>query len=166
MSQSCNLTVRSSKYIVLERKSIPGRLARPSDLASQHTYCSLICIVECIVHLIRSSTQTYVHFLGRTRRCSAGLTKRVIRLVFPTLCSPRKTNLNFFKGLLEEGKSPAAGEGVWVTDMAIHLDVQEPNFQNRLRAAKVGAVSSGRLTAVCIFVASASGKRGATDVWI
>lgn len=43
-------------------------------------------------------------------------TKRVIRLVFPTLCSPRKTSLNFFRGLLLEVNSPA-GEGVDGPDM-------------------------------------------------
>jgi len=32
--------------------------------------------------------------------------KRVIREVLPTLCSPRKTNLNFLRGLLYE--PPAA----------------------------------------------------------
>jgi hypothetical protein len=34
-----------------------------------------------------------------------GRTKRVIKLVLPTLCSPRKTSLNFFIGLVADEKS-------------------------------------------------------------
>lgn len=43
------------------------------------------------------------------------LTNRVIKLVFPTLCSPRNTNLNFLRGVLAEEKS--ALEGVWGFDI-------------------------------------------------
>lgn len=65
------------------------------------TYCRLICVVKCVIHL-RVST--------RAPRAVVRRTKRVIKLVFPTLCSPRKTSLNFFNGLLEEEKSvPGAG---------------------------------------------------------
>lgn len=39
----------------------------------------------------------------------------MIKLVFPTLCSPRNTNLNFLSGVLAEEKS--AVEGVWGVDM-------------------------------------------------
>ena len=46
------------------------------------------------------------------------LTNLVIRLVLPTLCSPRKTNLNFFKGLLVEvEKSPPADEAEATPDI-------------------------------------------------
>ena len=37
------------------------------------------------------------------------LTKRVIKLVFPTLCSPRNTSLNFFNGEVEAEKSLGLG---------------------------------------------------------
>jgi hypothetical protein len=37
------------------------------------------------------------------------LTKRVIKLVFPTLCSPRNTSLNFFSGFEDDEKSADAG---------------------------------------------------------
>jgi hypothetical protein len=43
----------------------------------------------------------------------------VIRLVLPTLCSPRKTSLNFFRGEVDDEEKfvwPGAGEGV--VDMA------------------------------------------------
>lgn len=39
----------------------------------------------------------------------------MIKLVFPTLCSPRNTNLNFLSGVLAEEKS--AVEGVWGVDI-------------------------------------------------
>lgn len=74
VSQSCSLTVRSSKYIVFDRKSIP------------------------IVAWYVLSKLSYINL--------------VIRDVFPTLCSPRKTSLNFLSGF---PKSPPAdmmlGEG-------------------------------------------------------
>lgn len=38
-----------------------------------------------------------------------GPTKRVIKLVLPTLCSPKKTSLNFLSGLLDAEKSPEVG---------------------------------------------------------
>ena len=61
VSQSWSRTVLSSRYMVLERKSIP------------------------MVAWYVLSKESYM--------------KRVMSDVFPTLCSPKNTNLNFLRGL-------------------------------------------------------------------
>lgn len=83
VSHSCSRTVRSSRYMVFDKKSIP------------------------IVAWYVLSKVSYIN--------------RVIKLVFPTLCSPRNTNLNFLSGVLAEEKS--AVEGVWGVDM-LYLAVE------------------------------------------
>jgi hypothetical protein len=88
VSQSCSLTVRSSMYIVLDKKSIP--VCQGDSWICPHLWLPDMCCQMCRT----SGPQQQSHTPGLP------LTKRVIRLVFPTLCSPRNTSLNFFKGLL------------------------------------------------------------------
>jgi hypothetical protein len=84
--------------MVFDKKSIPGM---SSGAVDSLTYRRLIRIVKRIIHL-RISTRAVLAVVT--------LTKRVIKLVLPTLCSPRKTSLNFFNGLFEVEKSvPGAG---------------------------------------------------------
>lgn len=82
------------------------------------TYCRLIRVVERVIHLQndRCQSATSPKYTAeraqqpcrvaheaqtsnpehRDRTVFEVLTKRVIKLVFPTLCSPRNTNLYFF----------------------------------------------------------------------
>lgn len=49
MSHSCSLTVRSSRYIVFDKKSIPALSTLFVSLAL--TYRGLVCIVKRVIHL-------------------------------------------------------------------------------------------------------------------
>ena len=52
--------------------------------------CSLVCVVKAVIHKPEKGWHQYI---GRTGHDQGQYL--VIRLVLPTLCSPRKTNLNF-----------------------------------------------------------------------
>lgn len=61
-----------------------------------------------------------VSYISLSARAWPGkLTKRVIRLVFPTLCSPRKTSLNFLRGEEAGNSLPPAFVGVAGADMML-----------------------------------------------
>lgn len=88
VSQSWSLTVRSSRYIVFDKKSMPRLAPRATRLA----YRCLVGVIKGVIHLASAKFETE-------------RAKRVIKLVFPTLCSPRKTSLNFLSGLVDDEKS-------------------------------------------------------------
>lgn len=67
--------------------------------------------------MYRTSTRSSVPALASDHVHRSELTKRVIKLVFPTLCSPRNTSLNFLSGLLDDEKS--ADDGVFGPDMTV-----------------------------------------------
>lgn len=77
------------------------------------TNSCLVRVIEGVVHL-RSD---------RPRGSHGVLTNRVIRLVLPTLCSPKKTSLNFLSGDEAGNSLPPAVVGVAGVDMADKEDV-------------------------------------------
>lgn len=73
VSQSCSLTVLSSKYIVFDRKSIPltrisTNTASFSISQFRRTYRCLICVVKRIVHLTPGQYDTQLQRWSRTHK--------------------------------------------------------------------------------------------------
>lgn len=90
---------------------------------SMLTNGGLIGVVEGVIHLAVSTvTRGAEDGISPSER---RLTKRVINDVLPTLCSPRKTSLNFLSG--EDAARPDAAGGVEV--IADDLDPVEQTLQ-------------------------------------
>lgn len=96
------LSLTKSRYLVSESRGL-------------RTDSGLICVVKGVVHLGSAGPLGCPPWSLPQPRLT--LTNRVIRDVLPTLCSPRKTSLNFLSGD-EAVNSPDAGVGV---DMALGL---------------------------------------------
>lgn len=67
-------------------------MPRLAPRATRLAYRRLVGVIKGVIHLASAKFETE-------------RAKRVIKLVFPTLCSPRKTSLNFLSGLVDDEKS-------------------------------------------------------------